>query len=81
VNEVFSDLPGVECIVDDILVWGENDEQHDCRVRQMNFKLNKSKFELRAPEIQYVGHVISKDGLNVSPEKVRAKQEMPLRQM
>ena len=74
----------VECIVDDILVWGENDEQHDCRVRQMlqrcrqmNFKLNKSKFELRAPEVQYVGHVISKDGLKVSPEKVRAIQEMP----
>jgi hypothetical protein len=35
----------------------------------MNFKLNKSKFELRAPEVQYVGHVISKDGLKVSPEK------------
>jgi hypothetical protein len=43
----------------------------------MNFKLNKSKFELRAPEVQYVGHVISKDGLKVSPEKVRAIQEMP----
>jgi hypothetical protein len=47
---MFSDLPGVECIVDDILVWGENDEQHDCRVRQMlqrcrqmNFKLNSDK--------------------------------------
>ena len=25
VREMFSDLPGVECIVDDILVWGEND--------------------------------------------------------
>ena len=36
-----------------------------------------SKFELRAPEVQYVGHVISKDGLKVSPEKVRAIQEMP----
>jgi hypothetical protein len=56
---MFSDLPGVECIVDDILVWGENDEQHDCRVRQMfqrcrqmNFKLNKSKFELLLQCIQ-----------------------------
>jgi hypothetical protein len=39
--------------------------------------LNKSKFELRAPEVQYVGHVISKDGFKVSPEKVRAIQEMP----
>ena len=43
----------------------------------MNFKLNKSKFELRAPEVQYVGHVISKDGLKVSPEKVCSIQEMP----
>jgi hypothetical protein len=43
----------------------------------MNFNLNKSKFELRAPEVQYVGHVISKDGLEVSPEKVCSIQEMP----
>lgn len=35
VREMFSDLPGVECIVDDILVWGENDQQHDNRVLQM----------------------------------------------
>jgi hypothetical protein len=39
--------------------------------------LNKSKFELRTPEVQYVGHVISKDGLKVIPEKVRTIQEMP----
>jgi hypothetical protein len=42
----------------------------------MNFKLNKSKFELRAPEVQYVGHVISKDGLKVSPEKVRGRNDI-----
>lgn len=35
------------------------------------------KFELRVAEVQYVGHVISKDGLKVNPEKVRPKQEMP----
>ncbi|CAC5392126.1 unnamed protein product [Mytilus coruscus] len=29
VREMFVDLPGVECIVDDILVRGENDEQHE----------------------------------------------------
>ena len=29
INHVFQGLDGVEVIVDDMLVWGENDQQHD----------------------------------------------------
>ena len=72
-----NDIPGVECIVDNILVWGESDAQHDARViqmmercREMNFKLNKGKSELRVQEVKYVGHLISQSGVKVDPEKV-----------
>nr|XP_022295054.1 uncharacterized protein K02A2.6-like [Crassostrea virginica] len=84
VQEMFSDLTGVECIVDDILVWGETTAEHDSRVqqmlqrcREMNFKLNKSKVEYRVPEVKYVGHLITNNGIKVDPEKVRAIVEMP----
>ena len=83
-QELFIDLPGVECLVDDILVHGETDQEHDENVlrllercRQVNLKLNKQKVELRVNEVKYVGHVISKDGLKVDPEKVNAIVNMP----
>lgn len=81
---MFSDLKGVECIVDDILEWGDTIAEHDSRVqqmlqrcREMNFKLNKRKVEFRVPEVRYVGHLITNSGIKVDPEKVRAIVDMP----
>jgi hypothetical protein len=37
--------------VDDILVWGENDEKHDCRVRQMPQRCRQMNFKLNEFEI------------------------------
>lgn len=78
------DLEGVVNIVDDILVWGENMEQHDKRLRQLldrirsiNLRLNRAKCKIRMTEVSYVGHVLSADGLKPDPEKVRAIQDMP----
>ena len=28
-SEIFEDIEGVEFIVDDLLIWGESDQQHD----------------------------------------------------
>jgi len=29
---MFEDIEGVEVVVDDILVWGENEQQHEVRL-------------------------------------------------
>lgn len=77
-------LEGVLNVIDDIVVWGESVEQHDCRLRQLldrlrsiNLKLNRSKCKIRLTEITYIGHVLSEEGLKPDPEKVRAIQDMP----
>ena len=51
---MFRDIDRVEVVVDDLLIWGETDEQHDKRlkkvlerVRQQNLKLNKSKCQIK----------------------------------
>ena len=31
-SQMFEDIEGVEIIVDDILIWGENKQQHDDKV-------------------------------------------------
>ena len=76
--ELFSDVEGVKVIVDDILVWDKDDEEHDARLeqvlrraREVNLKFNAKKCEIKQ-EVPYVGHVLSKDGLKADPEKIRA---------
>ena len=70
-------------IVDDLLIWGQDDDQQDLRLKQVldrarevNLKLNSKKCRIRQEEVPYVDHVLSKDGLKPDPEKIRAVQEM-----
>ena len=79
---MFEDIPGVEVILDDLLVWGEDDEQHDTRLakvleraRSRNLKLNKTKCHIKQPEISYVGHTLRKDGLKPDQKKLKPLQQ------
>ena len=81
-SELFADVEGVKVIVDDLLVWGKDDEEHDARLeqvlrraREVNLKFNAKKCKIKK-EVPYVGHVLSKDGLKADPEKIRAVKEM-----
>ncbi len=82
-SQTFEDLEGVEVIVDDILVWGENEQQHDKRlekvmqrIRERNIKLNPEKCTFKANEVSYMGHLLTADGLKPDPEKVAAIKNM-----
>ena len=83
-SEIFRDIDGVEIVVDDILVHASSAQEHDRRVRQMlqraresKLTLNPKKAKVGLTEIEYVGHVISKDGLKPSRERVKAVVDMP----
>ena len=82
-SKLFEDAEGVKAIVDDLLIWGENDDEHDARLKQVlnrapevNLKFNAKKCRIRQEEVPYVGHVPSKEGLKPDPEKIRAVQQM-----
>ena len=82
-SELFEDVEGVKTVVDDLLIWGENDDKHDARLKQVlnracevNLKFNAKKCQIRQEEVPYVGHVLSKEGLKPDPEKIRAVQQM-----
>ena len=82
-SELFEDVEGVKAIVDDLLIWGQNDDEHDARLKQVlnraceiNLKFNAKKCRIRQEEVPYVGHVLSKEGLKPDPEKIRAVQQM-----
>ena len=84
INQVFEGLDGVAVIVDDILVWGKDDQEHDQRVlsmleraRQANFKLKKEKCDIRVSTLSYIGHQLTCDGVKPDPKKIHAIKEMP----
>lgn len=81
---VFEGLDGVEVMMEDILVHGRNEQEHDARLqaalqraRQNNLKLNQKKSKIKQKEVKYLGHIFTGEGLKTDPEKVRAILEMP----
>ena len=69
----------VVVFIDDILVYSKNKEEHEKHLRvvlqtlkehQLFAKLKKC--ELWLDQISFLGHVVSKDGISVDPDKVEA---------
>ncbi len=82
-DKAFEGMTGCTAIVDDILIWGRDRQEHDknlqqClkRCREIGIKLNPDKTEIGLTEIQYFGHVLSADGLKPDPAKVAAIRDM-----
>ncbi|KAK2713670.1 hypothetical protein QYM36_009519 [Artemia franciscana] len=83
-EEAFEGLEGVAIIIDDILLYGSNQEEHDRRLKAVTeralkkgMKFNKDKCSFSASSICYFGHIVGKDGMKPDPEKLRAIKEMP----
>ena len=82
-SEMFESIKGMEVVVDDILVWGESEEQHDARLIQVlekaqarNLKLNETKCHIKQQEVRYIGHILTKEGLKPDPKKTKAINNM-----
>ena len=76
-------LEGVLCLADDVLVYGQNQEEHDKRLyavfgRMQNagLTLNKEKCVFGADKVKYLGHVVDQEGIRADPDKTAAIQAM-----
>ena len=83
-EELFGDIEGYDVIVDDLIVWARNDEEHDQRLirvldraRKVQLKLNKKKSRIRVKEVSYITHTLTSKGLKPDGEKVKAILQMP----
>ena len=77
-------LDGVSVYLDDILVTGRTVDEHLCRLAEVLqrlqnsvMRLNKKKCSFLRSSIEYLGHVVDKDGIHPTEEKVRAIKEAP----
>jgi hypothetical protein len=65
----------VMVFIDDILVFSKSKKEHLCivlqllRDHQLYAKFSKSEFWLT--EVQFLGHVVSSEGISMDPSKVR----------
>ncbi|XP_053685585.1 uncharacterized protein K02A2.6-like [Sabethes cyaneus] len=77
-------LEGVDCFLDDFIVYSVNKEQHDrnleklfSRIQEYGFHLRPEKCSCYKSEIRYLGFIINADGIKPDPEKVASIVKMP----
>uniref|UniRef100_A0AAQ5Z7N1 ribonuclease H n=1 Tax=Amphiprion ocellaris TaxID=80972 RepID=A0AAQ5Z7N1_AMPOC len=80
---ILNRLPGVVCHMDDILIWGQDQQEHNTRLhtvlnklQEAGVTLNMEKCELSKQEVKFLGHVLSAEGVQPDPDKIRAVKEM-----
>ncbi|RXN06598.1 Transposon Ty3-G Gag-Pol poly [Labeo rohita] len=82
-TEVTDGLEGTVCHIDDVLVWGRTEEEHDSRLRvvlekmqKAGITLNVEKCELSKRKVHFLGHIISAEGISPDPMKTAAIRNM-----
>lgn len=83
-DEAFEGVPGTIVLVDDVLVSGGTQEEHDAnlkafldRATEKNVKLNPEKMTICSKEVEYFGHIVSAEGVKPDPKKIKAIENMP----
>ena len=74
IAEIIDGLLGCAHILDNILVWGKDKEDHDQnlravmdRIQKSGLKLNKSKSAFGLNQLKYCGHIFSDKGFKADP--------------
>lgn len=84
-KQIFEGIPGQISYIDDLLVFGKNQKEHDNNLRKVlekarekNIKFNQTKCKFSLNEIKFVGHIIGSFGVKPDNEKIKSIMEMPL---
>ena len=73
-SRILLGIPGVVIHMDDVLVYGQNQSEHDTRLQLVldrlldaGMTLNKSKCEFGVDKVQFLGHIIDHEGIHAGP--------------
>ena len=86
INDIFSDMLDVNVIayLDDILIYSDNPDNHPehvCevlrRLRANNLFAKAEKCEFHKDSVEYLGYILSTDGLTMALDKVKTISDWP----
>lgn len=82
-EKTFGDIPGIIVYCDDLLICADNEAEHDRILKQVferakvcNVRFNKRKFQYKLKEVKYFGHIFSKKGIKIDPDRIKAIVEL-----
>ena len=85
IEKVLSGMPSVAVYLDDILVSSKSKEEHLetlnevlRRLQDSGLKVRASKCQFMMQKVEYLGHLIDKDGIRPTPAKVKAICNAPV---
>ena len=85
IDEALRGLEGVHAYVDDVLIASKNSEEHRQhlvavfkRLQEYGLVLNPTKCVFGKPKMEFLGHIVSADGISPMPSKVDAITKFPL---
>lgn len=87
INRVLADLIDIKCTVylDDILVFSKTQDEHDQTVREILTRLradglyaNPAKCEFDKSAVEYLGYIVSADGISMNPKKLSTINDWPV---
>ena len=85
-EDLFYDMldEGVVIYLDDILIYAENMAEYQRLVKEVLKRLDKAGLSINAKKshwhsskVEFLGYIISKDGITMSTEKVQAVKDWP----
>ena len=83
-SQIVSGLPSVVCLMDDVLVFGSTEKEHDTRLHEVlrrleraKVTLNKDKCLFKQTSITFLGHVVDAHGISADPRKTATIRAMP----
>ena len=84
IEQIMQGVPGTQVILDDMIITGNSDKEHlqnlDMALQRLcesGLKANPEKCEFFKDRVTFCGHVIDKDGLHKSQDKVDAILNVP----
>ena len=84
IDETLQGIPMTWAYLDDILVTGRNENEHQVnlemvfkRLEARDLRIKAGKCEFFKDKICYLGHIISKDGKEPDPDRLAAIAKMP----
>ena len=78
-QQTLAGCKGVRNILDDIIVFASSEKEHNerleevlKRLKEKGLKLNKEKCCFHVMKLEFMGHVLSKDGVAPEESKIKA---------